>query len=164
MNELKSNAKGNKILSHDALLSQCFQYTWNKYPQTRRLCFHVMNESKPIPSNLLIQLLMQFCKFIGHFVTAQTITAFANRQLFDKEHQIRMAQNKAIGIVPGVFDLLFYWKGAMYGFDIKIGADRLSDSQKEFMAAVMHHKGECYEIRSFEQFKEIFDLILSTTT
>lgn len=150
----------NKPLSHDALLSQCFQYTWNKYPQTRRLCFHVMNESRPIPSQLLTSLLTQFCKFIGVFAAPEKIRSFCSRQLFDKEHQIRMAQNKAIGIVPGVFDLLLYWRGAMYGFDVKIDRDRLSENQIAFAGAVERNGGKCYEIRSFEQFCSIFDKIM----
>lgn len=150
-----------KPLSHDALLSMCFQYTWNKYPQTRRLCFHVMNESRPIPANLFQQLLVSFLKFIGHYVSPATISSFISRQLFDKEHQIRMAQNKAIGVVPGVFDLLFYWRSKLYAFDIKIGADKFSDAQMEFSGAVQRNKGEAHEIRTFDQFCSIFDNIMS---
>lgn len=149
-----------KELSHDALLSKCFQYTWNKYPKTRRLCFHVMNESKPVAPDLLQRILVQFCKFIGSYAAPSVISAFITRQLFDKEHQIRMAQNKAIGIVPGVFDLLLYYRNKLYAFDVKIGHDKLSEYQKEFGQQLINNGGEWLEIRSFEQFCAIFDEIM----
>lgn len=117
-------------LSHDALLAKCFQYTWNKYPQTRYCCFHVTNELRPDKGETKQQFI------------------------------IRLAQAKAIGVVAGVMDLLFYWKGTLYAFDVKVGKDRLSLSQKDFIKAVEGQGGKCFEINNFEQFISIFDSIL----
>lgn len=123
-------AMPSKPLSHDALVAKCWQYTWNKHAKTRKLCFHVTNECKPYPG--------------------ETRTS----------HLARLNHQKAIGVVPGVMDLLFFWKGRLYAFDIKIDHDTLSPDQHAFIAAIRSQGGEGYEIRSFEQFCSIFDTIM----
>ena len=57
--------------------------------------------------------------------------------------------------------LIFYYKGRMYAFDIKVGKDKLSTEQKEFIAAITKHGGYGCEIRSLEEFKEKINMILN---
>ena len=67
---------------------------------------------------------------------------------------------KAVGLVKGVTDLVFYYKGVLHVFDVKIGSDRLKPEQKEFIANVEANGGKGYEIRSLEQFQNIIEEIL----
>ena len=73
----------------------------------------------------------------------------------------KMGQLKSLGVVKGVLDLIFYYKGRMYAFDIKVGKDKLSTEQKEFIAAITKHGGYGCEIRSLEEFKEKINRIVS---
>lgn len=117
-------------LSHDGLLSKCFLYTWNTYPQSRYCVFHPSNEIRRHPNDT------------------------------KQQHIAKLTMAKAIGVVPGVLDLICYWKGVMYAFDVKIDSDRFSDDQKAFIAQVEANGGKCYEIRSLEDFCRIFDGII----
>ena len=73
----------------------------------------------------------------------------------------KMGQLKSLGVVKGVLDLIFYYKGRMYAFDIKVGKDKLSTEQKEFIAAITKHGGYGCEIRSLEEFQEKIGMILN---
>lgn len=117
--------------THDRLQSACFQWLWNTYPETRRTCFAALNELPRYPGE----------------------TA--------KAHMIRIMKAKATGLVPGVFDLLFYWKGVLYCFDIKVGRDHLSDEQLKFNSAIVLQGGVCYVIRSQPEFEDIIKKILT---
>ena len=64
-------------------------------------------------------------------------------------------QKKALGVVKGVLDLEYFAKGKLYFFDIKVGKDTLSPSQKDFITKVEAQGAKCYEIRSLEQFQTI---------
>lgn len=70
-----------------------------------------------------------------------------------RNRAFNVAKLKTTGLVPGVFDLLFYWKNCLYCFDIKIGKDKLSENQVKFMLAVSKNGAFCCEIHTFEQFK-----------
>lgn len=117
--------------THDRLQAQCFQYVWETYPQTRKLFFAALNE---IPR-------------------ARGESA--------KDHMLRVQAAKACGLVKGVFDLLFYWQGALYAFDIKVGNDRPSTDQILFSAELCTQGGAGWYIDDFFQFKKIFDQIMS---
>jgi hypothetical protein len=67
---------------------------------------------------------------------------------------------KGTGLVKGVLDLEFYYQGVLHVFDIKIGSDRLKKEQLEYIKAIEAQGGKGYEIRSFEQFKEIVDEVV----
>lgn len=73
----------------------------------------------------------------------------------------KMGQLKSLGVVKGVLDLIFYYKGRIYAFDIKVGKDKLSTEQKEFIAAITKQGGYGCEIRSLEEFKEKINRIVS---
>lgn len=67
-------------ITHDAAVSKCFLWMWNKLPQTRYTCFHPANETKKEYS--------------------ESPQQFAQR----------LARRKAYGVVPGVLDLIWLWQ------------------------------------------------------
>lgn len=91
------------------------------------------------------------------FTTTNNLTS----QLPPAQARIRMAQMKGMGTVKGTTDLVFYYKGRLYGFDMKVGKDKLRKEQKEFIAAITAQGGCGMEIRSLEQFKEVIEKIIS---
>lgn len=117
-------------ITHDRLQAQCFQYAWETYPQTRKMFFAALNE---IP------------RARGESV---------------KDHMLRVQAAKACGLVKGVFDLLFYWHGRIYAFDIKVGNDKPSPDQMLFCKMLCTQGGAGWYIDNFFQFKEIFDDVI----
>jgi hypothetical protein len=71
-----------------------------------------------------------------------------------------MAIQKSMGMVKGTTDLVFYYAGVLYGFDIKVGNDRLKPEQKEFISAIEAQGGCGGEIRSFEQWVSTIEDII----
>ncbi len=119
-----------KQLSHDRLQQEMGSLLWNKYPQTRRTFFHPANETAPYPGES------------------------------KRDFVLRLAQRKAIWILPGVTDFVWYWDGVLYIFDCKVGKDKVSDPQKEFIAAIVAQGGKFYEIRELSVFATIVDAII----
>jgi hypothetical protein len=111
-----------ETVSELQLQSQCFQWAWNNYPDTRRCLFHVPNGSS--------------------------------------RNKIEATQLKASGVVAGVHDLLFQWDGQLFCFELKVGANKQSAEQIAFGKAMEAQGAICYEIRSLEQFQEIFKAII----
>lgn len=72
----------------------------------------------------------------------------------------RMAGLKSIGVCKGTTDFIFYFKGKMYAWDIKVGKDKLRPEQIEFIAKVKEQGGDGGEIRSFEEFKNKIEEII----
>lgn len=118
------------LITHDRLLQDCFWWAWNKYPVTRGLLFHVHNEAKPQPGES------------------------------KRNFTFRLKYMKSIGVIPGVFDFLFWWKARLYPLDAKLPGDRLSGAQIEWMNIAGHHGAECYTFDSLEAFKTIFEKIM----
>ena len=75
----------------------------------------------------------------------------------------RMASLKAIGVCKGTTDFIFYFNGRMYAWDIKVGRDRLSKEQVEFIAKVKEQGGDGGEIRSFEEFERLVKEVISSS-
>ena len=73
----------------------------------------------------------------------------------------RMAEMKSLGVVKGTTDFIFYFKGRMYAWDIKVGYDKLRPEQLDFINKVKEQGGDGGEIRSFEEFKEMFRMIIN---
>lgn len=146
-----------KPLSHDRLLQEMFLYTYNKYPETRGLYFHVQNESRPIDADILFPILTKFLSSNGLFLPKEKIQFFVKGLDFGKEHIIRMSRNKAIGTIPGITDHLFYWGSKLYAFDAKVKPDALSKSQEAFIERI---GGTGYAIYSMDAFQKIFDSIM----
>jgi hypothetical protein len=109
-------------MKHNQLQQKCWQHLWNEYPQTRYCAWHTKNEDIP------------------------------HKAETKKDYIIRRSQDKAIGLLPGVWDIVFYWKGILHIFDIKIGSDKLSDNQRRFEESILKQGGSSYEIRTLEEF------------
>ena len=90
------------------------------------------------------------------FTTTNNLTS----QLPPAQARIRMAQMKGMGMVKGTTDLVFYYAGRLWGFDMKVGNDKLSKEQKEFISAITAQGGGGMEIRSLEQFKAEVEKII----
>jgi len=118
-------------MAHDQLQQKCWMHLWNDYPLSRRCAWHTKNESAPFPGES------------------------------EKQYTIRRSQDKAKGLLPGVLDLTFYWKGVLHIFDIKVGKDKLSDAQIKFIEAIEAQGGKHYVIKEFSTFeialKQIFN-------
>lgn len=91
------------------------------------------------------------------FTTRNNLTS----QEGDLQSKIKMGQMKAMGTVKGTTDLVFYFAGRLYGFDMKVGKDKLSKEQLEFISQLKANGGAGGEIRSLEQFKTELNSILS---
>lgn len=72
-----------------------------------------------------------------------------------------MAIQRSMGMVKGTTDLVFYYAGRLYAFDIKIGKDKLKPEQVEFISAITAQGGYGCEIRSLDQFKDIISRIVN---
>lgn len=119
--------------THDRLQAECFKWMWNTYPQTRKCCFAVPNE--------------------------QALLGFVPAPMKPRI----LGAMKSIGLVPGVYDLLFYWRGVLYGFDAKVGRDRLSDEQTKFAQAIEAQGGKCFTFGSVDEFKGMIAAIMVHT-
>jgi hypothetical protein len=118
-------------LSHNQLQQKCWQHLWNTYPESRYLCWHTKNEDIP------------------------------HKGETKQSYIVRRSQDKAIGLLPGVWDLVFYWKTCLYIFDVKVGKDKLSENQIRFRDNVISQGGQAHEINELDQFiiitKQIFN-------
>jgi hypothetical protein len=75
---------------------------------------------------------------------------------------IREGQSlKAQGVVPGVADMLFLWKGNTYAFEFKFGAGKQSPAQKEWQAKVNGHIENYIIVNDAYAFKEFFKTIVN---
>lgn len=90
------------------------------------------------------------------FTTRNNLTS----QEGDLQSKIKMGQMKSMGTVKGTTDLVFYFAGRLYGFDMKIGKDKLSKEQLEFIAQLRRNGGGGCEIRSLDQFQKEIESIL----
>jgi len=72
-----------------------------------------------------------------------------------------MAGLKALGVCKGTTDFIFYFKGRMYAWDIKIGRDKLRPEQVDFIAKVKEQGGAGGEIRSFEEFQKKIEEVIN---
>lgn len=120
-------------ITHDRLQQDCVTWLWNTYPETRRNCWHSPNEFPPEKGESV--------KSISYIK--------------------KQSHRKAIGVLKGVTDLVFYFGGILYMFDIKMPGDRLSEDQLSFIEANVKQGGLFFEINNFEQFCTIINKYLS---
>lgn len=114
-------------MTHNQLQQKCWQYLWNTYPESRYTCWHTKNEDVP------------------------------HKGESKQSYIIRRSQDKAVGLLPGVWDLVMYRKNVLYLFDIKVGKDKLSDHQIRFRDQVLSNGGQAFVIPSLEDFIKIID-------
>jgi hypothetical protein len=74
---------------------------------------------------------------------------------------IEAMQLKAQGVVPGVADMEFKWKGKCYLFEFKFGAGKQSPAQKEWEAKVVQQGFDYFLVNDADAFKEIFKTIVN---
>jgi hypothetical protein len=67
---------------------------------------------------------------------------------------------KAIGLVPGVADLHFYYEGKMYFIELKIEAGRLSPNQINWISAIDTQGGQVVVIRDLKTFQNYVQAIV----
>ena len=119
--------------THDKLLSDMHLWLWNEHPETRYLYHANFNNLQLILEKMLpVQLKIKL-----------------------------MSAMKSIGSVKGVLDAEFYWNGRLYGFDAKVGSDKLKKEQKEYIEALRAQGGDGCEIRSLEEFKGHIESIIA---
>ena len=117
-------------LSHNQLQQKCWQYLWNTFPATRFTAWHTKNEDIP------------------------------HKGETKKSYVIRRSQDKAVGLLPGVWDLVWYNKGVLYLFDIKVGKDKLSENQIRFRTMIESNGGKAFVIPDLETFISAINSIL----
>lgn len=77
------------------------------------------------------------------------------------QHMKRIMDLKAIGLTPGVPDLVLIWKGKVHGFELKDGAKgRVSDAQKKIAAKWLENGVEIHLVRDLEAFKKMLIKII----
>ena len=139
-------------MSEDKLQSECFQWAWNTFPDTRRLLFHVPNERDTGIPSWIKKLLKE------HFPLALD---FLIRKSNPK---IQGMRNKAIGVVSGVFDLVLLWREKAYVFELKVEKNGLSENQLIWKLKVEQQGIPTYIIKNFEDFKYHFTEIVHGNT
>ena len=78
-------------------------------------------------------------------------------------NKIEAMKLKATGVISGVYDLHFFHKKTLHLFELKVGSNKLSENQTNWGLQLCAHGAEIYEIRDFETFKNIIDVIIRTT-
>lgn len=78
----------------------------------------------------------------------------------NSEHIGRGVSRKALGLVPGVADCIFLWKGFAHFIEFKKQFGKQSLEQKSWQAKVEEHEFDYYIVRTESDFKEIINSIL----
>lgn len=78
----------------------------------------------------------------------------------NSEHIARAMQRKAVGLISGVSDCLFIWRGSLYCFEFKTEIGRQSPAQIEWQRKVNQQGINYYLVRSIEEFKKVMEEIL----
>lgn len=78
----------------------------------------------------------------------------------NSEHAVRALQRKSLGLVAGVSDCLFMWKGKTYCFEFKTPKGKLSEAQGVWGARVTTHGFPYIVIRDIETFQEQIEAII----
>lgn len=73
----------------------------------------------------------------------------------NSEHVVRALQRRGLGLVSGVSDCLFMWKGETYCFEFKTPNGKQSDKQKWWESRVTEHGFIYFIVRSFDEFRDI---------
>lgn len=90
----------------------------------------------------------------------------ATRGLFfsvtnNSEHIARAMQRKSVGLISGVSDCLFIWRGSLYCFEFKTDKGRQSPAQIEWQEKVNNQGINYYVVRSLDTFQDLINGILS---
>jgi hypothetical protein len=69
-------------------------------------------------------------------------------------------RNKLKGLIQGRSDLVFYWLGRAYFFELKTSKGRQSPEQKDWETLVTKHGFMYYIVRNLDEFKMIIERVL----
>jgi hypothetical protein len=73
-------------------------------------------------------------------------------------NKIRGNQDKAIGVVAGVSDLIYISRdGCVIGIEFKVGADSQKAAQRDFQTRLEERGGRYEIVSSFEQFQALVE-------
>lgn len=151
------------------LQAACFQWAWNTQPLTRGHLWHVTNEVKPWPGETVEQF-----KGGDVFRTLIRVDAFRHKSYEELYHlygykgespkalSMRIAKMKAAGLVPGVYDLHFFWRDTLHIFELKVDYNKLSAEQVQWGEAMIRHGAKAYLCYDIETFQYHFLHILNT--
>jgi hypothetical protein len=127
--------------------------------------WHVTNECKPFPGETFEQfkagpVFRAVAKLFQNDSYETLWQMFGYKGESNKAFGIRISKMKAAGLVPGVYDLHFFWMRRLYLFELKVGSNKQSAEQEAY-GRVMHGQGAItYEIRTLEQFQSSFQSII----
>lgn len=78
----------------------------------------------------------------------------------NSEHVARAMNRKAVGLVAGVSDTIFLWRGKALLIEFKTPAGRQSEKQKEWQAKAEAAGFRYYIVRSLEEFQALIKEII----
>jgi hypothetical protein len=73
---------------------------------------------------------------------------------------IEAVKFKAMGVLAGVADLHLFFKGELWLFELKVGNNSLSQQQAQWRDKMVKEGAKWFEVRTFEQFKMIVNMIV----
>lgn len=79
-----------------------------------------------------------------------------------KRSKVEASWLKGSGVVSGIPDLVFVWRGHAYGFELKSEKGVVSDAQQAVHKAWQGQLIPIIIIRTLEHFQEMFNQILTT--
>lgn len=144
-----------KEKSESRIQSECFLWLWNGYPNTRMTFFAVRNEGAKISYRKLLKSLSQALIFLGSG-NLKGLKEILESTIRDVKvgNRIGGALEKSMGVVSGVSDTVWAWKGKTYFIEFKTGKGRQSDEQKKFQLEMERQGFEYAIIRSLDEFKD----------
>jgi hypothetical protein len=116
------------LISEARLQSDCFLHAHNEYPQIRGLLFMVNNEVPKLPYET------------------------------KKQWMQRVSRLRAMGLIPGVCDLLLIYP--LNCFEFKLPGETQSPEQQSFQAKCKLAGIPYFIVETFEQWQELIQKIL----
>lgn len=74
-----------------------------------------------------------------------------------RRSKIEAMQFKAMGVIPGVADMIFIHKGKVYAFEFKTDTGTQSPAQKEWERKFIEQGGSYWIVQSFDYFCQLID-------
>jgi hypothetical protein len=126
-------------LKHDQLQSKCHIWLWNNHCELRGLFHTNFNDIK---------------------IIEKVLRAISGKSIGNDHRRIILSQLKSIGLIPGNWDQELLYKGTLYFFECKVGADHLSPEQIAFKEINEKHGARFFEYGTEDEFKGIINGIL----
>lgn len=77
-----------------------------------------------------------------------------------RRSKIEAMQFKAMGVIPGVADMIFIYKGRIYAFEFKTDTGIQSPAQREWERKFIEQGGTYWIVQRFDYFCLLIDLII----